>query len=68
MEEIRTRLQAALYRPVAELLEEKVATPEDVDLGARLALRFGTAPAASLRAMAPQDRAHILAPMVRRFG
>lgn len=66
--EVRSRLMAAIYLPIAELLTERVATPADIDQGARLALRFGFDPAGSFLAMTPDQQALTLAPMRQRHG
>lgn len=49
-EMIATRLKAALFLPVFEELGEQVATPEAIDSGAQLALRFGKPPVALMQA------------------
>lgn len=47
--EVAARLRAAVFLPVLEELAEDVARPEDIDTGARLALRFGRPPVALMR-------------------
>lgn len=49
--QIADRLRGALYLPVLQALGEGVATPQDFDLGARMALRFGQGPVAQNRGL-----------------
>jgi 3-hydroxybutyryl-CoA dehydrogenase len=67
-EAVAARLRAALFLPVLEAIGEGVAEPEAYDIGARLALRFGTPPVAMMRAMGRAQVVALLEPLVARHG
>ncbi len=64
-EKIAERLLAAFFLPLSELLDEGVATPEDVDLGARHALRLDTSPAAEWLSLSPNAQNLRIRPMMK---
>lgn len=66
--QIQDRLRAALYLPISELLAERVASPADIDMGARQALRLGLDPASSFLALSEAERALILEPIQKRYA
>ncbi|WP_018000506.1 3-hydroxyacyl-CoA dehydrogenase family protein [Paracoccus sp. N5] len=55
-QEVARRLTMALCRPAAEALAEGAVAPEDLDRGAREALRFQRTPVTLLGALSPDDR------------
>ena len=57
---IADRLWGATFLPILQELDEKVATPADIDMGAALALRFGKAPCATMDAMGRDEVARII--------
>ncbi|WP_050768476.1 3-hydroxyacyl-CoA dehydrogenase family protein [Salipiger bermudensis] len=64
---IADRLRAALFLPVLEELAEDVASPEDIDTGARLALRFGRPPVALMRETGETELREIVSRYCARF-
>lgn len=65
---IANRLRAALFLPVLEALGEDVAAPEDFDLGASLALRFGQGPVAQMRALGGPQTQTLVDQLCERYG
>lgn len=65
---IRDRLMGALFLPVLQAIEEDVAEPDDFDLGARLALRFGRPPVALMRAVGDDAVRRVVSPLLERHG
>ncbi|KRW96813.1 3-hydroxyacyl-CoA dehydrogenase family protein [Paracoccus sp. MKU1] len=59
--EVARRLTLALCRPAAEVLAEGSVAPEDLDRGAREALRFGRTPITLLGELSPDDRRRLAA-------
>ena len=49
--QIAERLWGATFLPVLQELDEEVASPSEIDMGAGLALRFGKAPCATMDAL-----------------
>lgn len=66
--QIVDRLRAALFFPVLEALGEGVATAEDFDLGARLALRFAQGPVRQMRALGPMETRRLVQALCDRHG
>lgn len=64
---IATRLRAAVFLPVLQLLDEGIAEPPAVDLGARTALRWGDPPAATMDRLGRDAVASLLAPALDRY-
>ncbi|MEX1236259.1 MAG: 3-hydroxyacyl-CoA dehydrogenase family protein [Roseovarius sp.] len=65
---IAERLRAALFLPVLEAVGEKVAAPDDFDLGARVALRFGMPPVAAMRALGRDRTVALITPVAAQYG
>jgi 3-hydroxybutyryl-CoA dehydrogenase len=65
---VAERLMAAVWLPVLDAISERVATPDDFDLGARLALRFGKPPVESMRAAGRGEVTRIVGAMAARHG
>lgn len=65
---IADRLRAAVFFPVLQELDEDVASPADIDMGAGLALRFGKTPCALMDALGRDEVARIVAPLVEAYG
>lgn len=61
------RLQAALFFPILEALGEGVAQVEAFELGARLALRFGKLPIATMREMGRDAVEMVLEPLLQTY-
>jgi 3-hydroxybutyryl-CoA dehydrogenase len=62
------RLQAAVFLAVLQELSERVATPEDIDLGAKLGLQWGWQPCAAMRALGRGTVRAMVAPLAERHG
>jgi 3-hydroxyacyl-CoA dehydrogenase len=62
------RLRAAVFLPVLEELDDAVATPEDIDMGAREALRFAEPPCALMDRLGRDEVARLVAPLAARYG
>lgn len=67
-DEIERRLLGALFVPALELLNAEVATPEDMDRGAQLALRFGEGPCALMQKHGAEAVEAMVAALCRRDG
>lgn len=67
-EQIADRLRASLFLPVLEALGEGVAGPDDFDLGARLALRFGQGPVAQMRSLGSAKTRALVEQLCSRHG
>ena len=65
---ITTRLRAALFLPVLEAIGEGVAAPDDFDLGARLALRFGHPPVTAMRALGRDQVEEMVSALAQQYG
>ncbi|MGB0747599.1 MAG: 3-hydroxyacyl-CoA dehydrogenase family protein [Magnetospiraceae bacterium] len=65
---IADRLRAGLFLPILEELDEAVATPEDIDMGAGLALRIGKAPCALMDSLGAAAVEKLIAPLCERYG
>ena len=57
---IADRLWGATFLPILQELDEEVATPTDIDMGAALALRFGKAPCTTMDAMGRDEVTRII--------
>lgn len=60
------RLRGAVFLAVLELLDEDVATPADIDDGARLALRFAQPPCALMDELGAARVAALVQPLLAR--
>lgn len=65
---IADRLRAATFFPVLQELDEGVASAEDIDMGAGLALRFGKAPCQLMDELGRDEVARIVAPIIEHYG
>lgn len=65
---IRDRLRLGVFLPVLQELDEAVASPADIDLGAREALRFANPPCALMDQLGRAEVERIVAPALARFG
>ncbi len=62
------RLRGAVFLAVLEELDEEVAAPGDIDLGAREALRFAAPPCALMDRLGPDEVARVVVPLAERYG
>lgn len=65
---IRDRIRLGVFLAVLQELDEEVASPADIDMGAREALRFAKPPCALMNALGRAEVERILAPALERFG
>jgi 3-hydroxybutyryl-CoA dehydrogenase len=65
---VRDRLRACAFLPVLEELDEGVATPAEVDHGAREALKFGRPPCALMDELGRAEVERLVAPLCRQYG
>lgn len=65
---IASRLQAAVFLAVLQALDEEVASPADMDLGARLGLQWKVTPWAAMTALGQSAVAALLQPLLVRDG
>lgn len=57
---IADRLMAGVFFPILQAIDEDVATPADIDLGAALALRFGKEPCALMDSLGKDEVTRIV--------
>lgn len=62
------RLRGAVFLAVLEELDEAVAAPGDIDMGARDALRFADPPCALMDRLGRDEVARVVAPLAARHG
>lgn len=62
------RLRAAVFLSVLEELDEEVAAPEDIDMGAREALRFAEPPCALMDRLGRDEVERLVTPLAGRYG
>ncbi|MDX1738372.1 MAG: 3-hydroxyacyl-CoA dehydrogenase family protein [Alphaproteobacteria bacterium] len=65
---IADRLRAAVFLPVLQQIEEGVAKPSEIDMGAALALRFGKAPCALMDELGQEEVTRILTPILEKYS
>lgn len=65
---IRDRLRLGVFLPVLQELDEAVASPADIDLGAREALKFANPPCALMDRLGRAEVERIVAPALARYG
>jgi 3-hydroxybutyryl-CoA dehydrogenase len=65
---VAERLRAAVFLPVLQLIDEGIAEPAGVDLGARIALRWENQPAAQMDRLGREAVARLLEPLLKRYG
>ncbi|MCC7048477.1 MAG: 3-hydroxybutyryl-CoA dehydrogenase [Alphaproteobacteria bacterium] len=66
--QVADRLRAATFLPVLQLVGEGIATPADVDMGARIALRWDDPPVAQMDRLGRDAVARLLEPLLKRYG
>ncbi|HNS39807.1 MAG TPA: hypothetical protein PKJ56_06115, partial [Promineifilum sp.] len=64
---IALRLRAAVFLPTLQLIDEEIAAPPAVDLGARLALRWDDPPVAMMDRLGRDAVAATLRPILARY-
>jgi len=67
-ETITNRLRAAIFLPVLEAASEGVASPADLDLGAKLALAWGVQPWQTMQSLGKDAVAALIQPLLARYG
>ncbi|MCS7267499.1 MAG: 3-hydroxyacyl-CoA dehydrogenase family protein [Geminicoccaceae bacterium] len=65
---IRDRLRMGVFVAVLQELDEEVAAPADIDLGAREALRFSKPPCALMDELGGAEVERIVRPALERYG
>jgi 3-hydroxyacyl-CoA dehydrogenase len=65
---IRDRLRLGVFLAVLQELDEGVAAPADIDMGAREALRFSKPPCALMDELGKAEVERIVAPALSRYG
>ncbi len=65
---IRDRIRLGVFLAVLQELDEEVATPADIDTGAREALRFAKPPCALMDELGRAEVERIVAPALARYG
>ena len=65
---IADRLWGATFLAVLEELDEEVADPAEIDMGAGLALRFGKAPCVTMDTMGRDEVERLVAPYCRQYN
>lgn len=66
--EIADRLWGATFLPVLQELDEDVASPSEIDMGAGLALRFGKAPCTTMDAMGRDEVERLISYYCEKYG
>lgn len=66
--EIVDRLRAAACYPVLQAIDEEVAQPEDFDMGAEIALKFGVGPCKLMDDLGQAEVRRFLTPLIERYG
>jgi 3-hydroxybutyryl-CoA dehydrogenase len=64
---IADRLWGAMFLPVLQELDEQVASPAEIDMGAGLALRFGKAPCTTMDAMGKIEVARLIGYYCKKY-
>jgi 3-hydroxybutyryl-CoA dehydrogenase len=67
-QQVADRLMLGCFLPVLQELDEGVASPADIDQGARLALRLGNPPCSLMDSLGPAEVERIVAPALERHG
>ena len=65
---IADRLRAAAFFPVLQELDEDVASPDDIDLGAAEALRFGKPPCSLMDSLGRDEVERIVSVVTEKYG
>ena len=67
-QQIADRLQMACFFPILQSLDEGVASPQAIDDGAKLALKFGIGPCALMDQLGKDAVTKLLAPVAEHYG
>lgn len=65
---IAARLRGATFLPSLELLDEEIAAPDGIDLGAYHGLRWETMPCAAMDALGPIETARLVGTVASLYG
>ena len=65
---IAERLMAAMFLPVLEALDEEIASPADIDMGAEVALKFGRPPCKLMDELGRAEVERLVAPLCATYG
>jgi len=66
--EIARRLQSAVFVAVLDELDQQVAAPADIDMGARLGLQWQWQPVSAMKALSAEKVRDMIAPLLVRAG
>ena len=66
-QKIADRLLGATFLPVLQELDEEVAIPADIDMGAALALKFGKPPCALMDTLGREAVERVISPLASRY-
>ena len=66
-QKIADRLLGATFLPVLQELDEEVAIPADIDMGAALALKFGRPPCALMDTLGREAVERVISPLASRY-
>ncbi|MBO42705.1 MAG: hypothetical protein CMM28_03190 [Rhodospirillaceae bacterium] len=66
-QEIADRLMGAIFLPVLQEIDEEVAIPADIDLGAALALKFGKPPCALMDTLGREAVERMILPLASQY-
>ena len=64
---ISDRLLGATFLPILQALDEEVASPADIDMGAQLALKFGKPPCALMDRLGALEVERLLQPFAEKY-
>ena len=64
---ISDRLLGATFLPILQALDEEVASPADIDMGAQLALKFGKPPCALMDRLGALEVERLLQPYTEKY-
>ena len=65
---IGDRLLGGTFLPTLQALDEGVASPADIDMGAQLALKFGHPPCRLMDQLGRNEVIRVVAPLAERYG
>ena len=67
-EKIGARLMGATFLPVLQALDEQVALPAEIDMGAEAALKFGKPPCRLMDSLGREEVERLIAPLCAAYG
>lgn len=67
-EKIGARLMGATFLPVLQALDEEVALPAEIDMGAEAALKFGKPPCRLMDSLGREEVERLIAPFCSDYG